>query len=246
MNINHNSHEQGTTLIELIVAMGILSIILAAMFSLVNVSQFRVTAEQNFVPVIQEARNGVDIMIRDIHRAGYPSPSLYMATPSDPSMAPAALQSRFAVGFVGLPAQACQIAFTCTTPGGFDLVLETNPDANSAAYKEQVQWVEYRLVRPAGSATGTLMRSMVPKAPGSDPLASAQLEPMIENVLNDPTNPADAIFSYSCGAAACVTPKDIQQVQINIRVRSYNIDMQTRQYRQATITALAQKMNPAY
>ena len=246
MNINHNTHEHGATLIELIVAMGILSIVLGAMFSLVNVSQFRVTSEQDFVPVVQEARNGMDIMIRDIHRAGYPSPSLYTATPSDPSMAAAALQNRFAVGFVGLPTQICQLTISCTTPGGFDLVMETNPDANSATYKEQVQWVEYRLVRPAGKATGTLMRSMVPKVPGSDPIASAQLEPLIENVLNDPTNPADAIFTYSCGAAACITPKDVQQVQINVRVRSYHIDMQTRQFRQATITALAQKMNPSY
>lgn len=236
---------RGFSLLELIVALAILSVILATIFEVINVSQVRFHSENDYLPAVQAARTGVDQIMTDIHRAGFPSPFLYTATPDNPAAAPLALQQRFSVGFVGIPSQTCQTGTTCTVPTGFDLLLETNPDPYNPAYQEQVQWVEYRLVRPAGAAAGTLMRSITPKVPGTDPLAGAQLVPFINNVLNDPANPADAIFTYSCGGVTpCATPRDIQQVRINLRVRSFRPDPQTRQFRQVTVTGLAQRMNP--
>ncbi|MBZ5526554.1 MAG: prepilin-type N-terminal cleavage/methylation domain-containing protein [Acidobacteriia bacterium] len=245
MRINKNK-SRGASLIELLVSMAILGTIMTTMFQLLRDSQYRVTAEQDFTPVFQEVRNSVDLIIRDIHRAGYPSPFTYAATPDDPLLAPAPLQNMFSVGLVGLPTQTCLPTVTCAVPNGFDLLLEVNPDTNSVVFKDQVQWVEYRLVRPAGSQTGTLMRSMIPKASGTDPYSTAKLTPVIENVLNDPANPADAIFTYSCAPAACTKTGDINQVLVNVRVRSYHRDMQTNQYRVVTVAGLAQKMNPGY
>jgi hypothetical protein len=64
---------------------------------------------------------------------------------------------------------------------------------------------------------------------------------LIDNVLNDPANPADAVFSYPCGGCAV---QDLQQVLINLRVQSYRRDQQTGQFRQITLVELAQRMNP--
>lgn len=229
----------------MVIAMAILALIIGAVFELLAGVQFRHKSEEDFLPAVQMARQGVDTILRDIHRAGYPSPFLYTATPDDPSTAPASLQRGFSVGFVGRPSQGCQLGSTCAVPNGFDLLMEVNPDPLSAAYAEQVQWVEYRLVRPAGSPEGTLMRSMVPKVPGTDPQASANFVPFIDNVLNDPNNPADAIFIYSCaGATPCSTPNDLQQVRINLRVRSFDPDAKTGQYRVMTLAGLGQRMNP--
>ncbi len=243
--IAHPARERGSSLLELLVAMGILMLIIGTVLDLADLAQFRHTSEQDFLSAVQMARQGVDQIMYDVHRAGYPSPFLYTATPDDPSTAPATLQRRFSVGFVGLPAQTCQTGSTCTVPNGFDLLLEGNPDPLNPIYQEQVQWVEYRLVRPTGSATGTLMRSMTPKTIGTDPIAGANLVPIVANVLNDPSNPADAIFTYSCaGATPCATPSDIRQVRINLRVQSFHADPKTRQFRQITLSGLAQRMNP--
>lgn len=243
--ISHPARERGFTLLEMLVALGILMLITGTVLQLADVAQFRHTSEQDFLPAVQMARQGMDQIMIDVHRAGYPSPFLYTATPDDPSTAPSTLQSRFSVGIVGRPSQACQTGSTCTVPNGFDLLLETNPDPLSPAYQEQVQWVEYRLVRPAGSTTGTLMRSMTPKTPGIDPIAGANLIPFVDNVLNDPSNPADAIFTYSCaGATPCATPSDIRQVRINLRAQSFRADPKTGQFRQITLSGLAQRMNP--
>ncbi len=238
---NH-SPARGFSLVEILLVVTISLVISAAIFGLLDVAQVRNRSEADFLHGVQHARLGVSQITADIHGAGFPYPYLFASTSADPSAAPASLQSLFSVGFVGLPSQSCAIGSTCTLPTGFDLLLETNPDPLSAT---GVQWIEYRLVRPVGSPTGTLNRSAIQKAPGTDPIATAKLVPFVVNVLNDPTNSSDAIFNYVCSGTPC-TPKNLQQVQINLRVRSFGPDLKTGQYRVISLSGLAQRMNPTF
>jgi prepilin-type N-terminal cleavage/methylation domain-containing protein len=234
---------KGFTLLELVIAMAMFLVVSGAVFMLLENAQLKLMSEQNIVPVLQESRVGVDLMVRDIHRSGFPSPFEFSNTPDDPSTAPAALQNLFSVGFVGQPNQSCVVGGTCLVPNGFDLLMESVPDP--ANPNQQVQWIEYQLVRAAGQTSSTLMRRQVPKdvALGFAG-APATWIPILENILNDPNNPADAIFTYPCPGAVCPTANQLQQVQISLRVQSYRPDPRTGQYRQVSVVEVAQRMNP--
>lgn len=229
----------GFTILELVIAMAMLLVISGAIFLLLEDAQFKLMGELNMVPVLQESRLAMDLIVRDIHRAGFPSPYLFV---SDPAIATPAVQQLFSVGFVGLPTQSCVVNGTCTVPNGFDLLMESNPNP---ANNTRVQWIEYLLVRPAGASTSKLLRRQVDKDPVAGPAgAPANWVPVLENVLNDPNDPADAIFTYPCTGGTCPTADHLQQVQINLRIRSYQIDMQTHQYRQLSVVEVASRMNP--
>jgi type II secretory pathway pseudopilin PulG len=235
--------QHGFSLVELVIATSMFMIVSAAIFSLLENTQFRVMGEQDIVPVLQESRVAMDLIVRDIHRAGFPSPFEFSTTPDDPTaLLPLKDQNVFSIGFVGLPARTCTVGATCSLPNGFDLLMESIPDSLN---NQQVQWIEYQLVRPAGSTTSKLMRSQVPKNAAAGPLGVVpNWVPVLENILNDPGNPAEAIFIYPCPGSVCPAAKDLQQVQINLRVQSFRPDPQTHQYRQLSVVETAQRMNP--
>jgi len=239
-----SNRRSGFTLFELVIAMGMFLVVSAAVFLLLNDAQVKLMGEQNMVPVLQESRVAMDAMVRDIHRAGFPSPYEFPQSmvPDDPSTAIAPNQNLFSVGFVGWPNQNCIVNGTCTLPNGFDLAMESKPDPPTTP----VQWIEYQLVRAAGQTKSTLMRRQIQKDAAVG-LAGAAPNwiPILENVLNDPNNPADAIFTYpQCNSGVCPTAKQLQQVQINLRVQSYKADLQTNQFRQISVIEVAQRMNP--
>src|SRR5574337_852552 len=78
--LTHRGRMRGSSLLEIVVAIAILMLIIGSVLELINTAQFRHTSEQDFLPALQMARSGLDQIIRDVHRAGYPSPFLYTAT----------------------------------------------------------------------------------------------------------------------------------------------------------------------
>jgi type II secretory pathway pseudopilin PulG len=237
------NRKSGFTILELVIATSMFMVISSAIFLLLQNAQMKLMGEQNVVPVLQESRVAMDLIVRDVHRSGFPSPFEFSATPDDPSTAPPALQNLFSVGFVGQPTQACVVGGTCAIPNGFDLLMESIPDPTNP--NQQVQWIEYQLVRGAGQTQSTLLRRQVPKDVTLGPAgAAANWVPVLENILNDPNNPADAIFTYPCPGGICPTADQLQQVQIKLVVQSYRRDPQTNQYRQITVEEVAQRMNP--
>jgi prepilin-type N-terminal cleavage/methylation domain-containing protein len=179
----------GFTLIELLTALGIFLLITGAAFSLLSTSQQRYQTESQVLTSFQEARLGLDQMVRDINDAGFPPPTFFSS--SQPLMS---ASSPFAwslgSGYAGSP---CQIGTggggTCTTasdsaPGDFDLIIETNPNPQDAS--SQVQWIRYQL-------QGTiLMRGVTNKTSGGDPDAatSSVLVPFVQNVVNNACPPS--------------------------------------------------------
>ena len=206
--------QQGFSLTELMIVMVIFLVITGTVFGLLNAAQTRYRAELEFLESFQGARLGMEMMVRDIHNAGYPPPYTFAGNlgtpptpvayppgiwtipngiPGTPGVAPAILQSRFATGILGVTGAAvdpnCTVnggATPCTIPSSWDLILELDIDPENVAAPNQVEWVRYALTRAAGAATSTLFRTVSTKVPGANPAAALSNVPFVENVVQNP------------------------------------------------------------
>ena len=193
-----DGQERGFTLIEILAAMGIFLLVTGAAFALLTSSQQRYTTESQVLNSFQEARLGLDQMVRDINDAGFPSKAFTNGAPSSYAVTPFAWSTG-----AGYPANACQIGTagggTCTTasdsaPGDFDIIIETEPNPLDAACAPncQVQWIRYQLLGT------TLMRGVAPKTGGDpDGATAGQLVPFVENVVNQSPTLQIGLFQLS-------------------------------------------------
>ena len=186
MNLASSAHGQfGFTLMELLVALGIFLLITGAAFTLLSTSQQRYQTESQVLTSFQEARLGLDQMVRDINDAGFPPPTYFSAgSPQQSASSPFGWSP-------GYPALSpCQVGTggggTCLTPGDFDIIIETdpNPQDPTCAPNCPVQWIRYML--QAGGTT--LMRGAVNKTYLHDPYFDTSqpgvMGPFVQNVVN--------------------------------------------------------------
>jgi prepilin-type N-terminal cleavage/methylation domain-containing protein len=176
------ARQYGFTIIELLVALGIFLLVTGAAFTLLGTSQRRYQTETQVLTSFQEARLALDQIVRDVNDSGYPPPTFTDGVAADSVSSPFAWSP-------GYPNSSCQIATggggSCTTatpndtsPGDFDLIIETNPNRLT---NPNVQWIRYQLLGT------TLYRGTAQKQSGHDPDAdtSAQLVPLVQNVINN-------------------------------------------------------------
>jgi len=177
----------GFTLIELLVALGIFLLITGAAFGLLSSSQQRYQTESQVLTSFQEARLGLDQMVRDINDAGFPPPTFFSSSnPLQSASSPFGWSPGYTVP------TPCQIGTagggTCVSPGDFDIIIETdpNPQDPTCAPNCLVQWIRYTL---QGT---TLMRGVANKAPSADPAVqtSSALVPFVQNVVNNTCPPS--------------------------------------------------------
>lgn len=218
----------GFTLVELLVALGIFLLVTGAAFTLLGSSQQRYQTESQVLNSFQEARLGLDQIVRDVNDSGFPPPTFNDGNAADAiyfAISPFAWSSGS-----GYPGTSCQIGTagggTCATatagdsaPGDFDVIIETNPNRQDAL--SQVQWIRYQLVGT------TLMRGVVSKVVNADPdadtSAAGVLVPFVQNVVNNvcppqiptcqtaypgifPGGTPVPIFSYTCDAGNVSPP----------------------------------------
>jgi prepilin-type N-terminal cleavage/methylation domain-containing protein len=249
-----STRRQGFSLIEMLVSVAVFTVVMAAVFGLMISSQQRYQAETDKLDTFQGARQAMDLMVRDIHIAGYPpanafSPAVIAANPQ-----------RVALPFgwsPNYPVTPCTVGVNCSATGGpapFDLIIETDVDplANNG-----VEWVRYRL-----NGT-TLERGMATKAAGADPANTTQgvMVPYVENVMNNTTaaemtflrgfyptlflgNAPVPVFTFQFDAGGVNIPSAIRSVNITLIVRSTNVDQKTRQPIMVTLTGFARRVNP--
>jgi len=235
---------RGFTILELMIAMGIFLVICGAMFGLLELSQKRYSSESQLSGSFQEARLGVDQILRDVNVSGYPSKNLF----SNPLNSNSYAVSPFAwePGYNGANSNnPCQVTLTCNpTPAKFDLIVET--DINGT-----VSWIRYQLKNT------TLYRSVVAKSsinPVSATSAAAVMTPFVENVMNNvgepllgdirAQNPAMfsngpvPIFQYTCDtpsgpqpcdrvAAPYNAPQNISDIDVTLLVKTPDVDIET-------------------
>src|ERR1700757_2364442 len=118
-----NKHHRGFTLIELLVALGIFLLVAGAAFTLLGSSQRRYQTESQVLTSFQEARLGLDQIVRDVNDSGYPPPSFAGTDPTKFASTPFAWKPSY-------PGNPCQIGTggggNCQTPDDFDLIVETD------------------------------------------------------------------------------------------------------------------------
>jgi prepilin-type N-terminal cleavage/methylation domain-containing protein len=255
-----SANARGFTLLELMVSMGIFLVICAAMFSLLQMSQQRYSTESQLSGSFQEARLGIDQIIRDVNISGYPSFGMF----SNPASAASYAVSPFAWD-PGYPASPpCQVGLTCTTPSDFDLIVETDFGNGSG-----VNWIHYQL-----DGT-TLYRAVVPKTVGTDPVtatsAPALMTPFVENVMNNAPEPllseireqyptmyptgAVPLFQYSCSTPSGPQPcssapapynqvQKISDIDVTLIVKTPHVDLSNDSLKLMELTGRGHRSNP--
>lgn len=235
--------ERGFTIMELMIATAIFLVICGAMFGLLQLSQQKYSSETQLSGAFQETRLAIDQIVRDFNVSGYPSRSMFSTLPSN--------TTQYAAGPVAwspnYPGTFCSLGTTggpaCTTPGDFDLILETD-------LGNGVSWIRYQLIGT------TLFRSVVPKAAGTDPATAtsdpAVMVPFLTDVMN--SGPAQRIFKFSCetptGPQACSAAGNygaanyIRNVDIMLIVMTRQPDLQTRRPNLVELEGRGHRVNP--
>ncbi len=252
---------------ELLMAMAIFILICGAMFGLLQLSQQKYSSESQLSGTFQEARLAIDQIVRDVNDAGYPPLSFFSqvpALPADYAYSPIVWAPGYVAGSgVVTP---CLIGTagggTCSSPGDFDLIIETTLSG-------QVNWIRYQLVGT------TLFRGFVPKT-ATDPIsatsAAGVMVPFVTNVMNNPDaatlglitaqNPTMfpggvpvPVFQYLCetpsGLLACPAaginnaPGEIRDVDVTLIVATRQRDAQTQRLKLVELNGRGHRLNPS-
>lgn len=256
--------QAGFTMLELLVAVAIFVVIGSAIFTLLGNSQKEFRTESQLLGSFQEARIGLDQIVRDAGDAGYPPQNHFLVLPA---------ANNYAIGPLGwMPGYttntACLIGTagggTCTTPGDFDVIFEGDDNDGNG-----VRWTRYELIGT------TLYRGAVAKGVGTDPVtatnAAGVMLPYVTNVMNNapsaqiatfqaeypsmfPGGAAQPIFQFICDSAAgdvlCQnaggsnSPSNVRDVEIRLIVMSPQQDMQTQKWRLVELNGRARRINP--
>jgi prepilin-type N-terminal cleavage/methylation domain-containing protein len=223
MNRAHKprSEQSGFTLLEMVMVVFILTIMMGVVFQQVNLVQRRSRTEQSKLDAFQQARDFVDVIVRDIHGAGYPNARI-----QDPSQVTTGINStNNAIGLVKVAAGELRLE-TFSTQGTVIAVV-------------------YQL------SSGTLSRSQAPKVAGSPLTAqTVALETGVERVQNTDvftaykgdgtvvTLPVD--ISTTSGAQAIAS---IRSIEIRLQVQGAVSDLQTKTYPVTTLRSMARVTN---
>ncbi len=241
------NRQSGFSFIEVLVVIAVFTLITGITFGLLDTSQQRYRMESQVLDSFQGAQIAMDQMARDIHAAGYPPPNSLVTIPEKVASSPFAWTP-------GYPVTPCSVpAGGCTTPGDFDLIIETDVDPQN---NNGVEWVRYRL-------NGTTLERGWAKKTGADPdtATAGNMIIYVENVMNNassaqraalqasyptlfPGNAPVPIFSYTYDAGKPLQPENIREVSITLIVQAQNLDPKTRQPRVVTLTGLARRLNP--
>jgi prepilin-type N-terminal cleavage/methylation domain-containing protein len=241
--IKGRKQPNGYSLVELLVATALFTIIAGTVFSLLLGAQLRYKGESDVTTAFQQANVAIDQITRDVHSAGYP-PASSFAAPATLALRNQqypklmALPFSWSPGYTNTPPTPCTVLGSCgAVPGDYDLILETDTgDGNG------VEWIRYSL---QGT---TLMRGVTPKVAWADPVASTSagvLVPYLDNVMNG--SKSRAVFSYcsdnGCDAAVGLV-SNILRVNVMLMVQSTQPDPQTGQFRTVTLTGQATRFKP--
>jgi len=238
MKITTKSRANGYSLVELLLATVIFTIIAGAAFSLLFSTQLRYRSESDVTTSFQQANVAIDQITRDVHSTGYPPANSFAAgvVQANPKLValPFSWSTRVPTSYPNSP---CTVNGSCgTVPGDYDLILEVDSGDGKG-----VQWIRYSL-----DGT-TLMRGIASKTPFGDPVTSTSaagiLTPYLDNVMNG--SQSLAIFSYGYDSTnPAKQPSNIRVVNIMLIVQSSEPDPQTHQFRTITLTGQAARFNP--
>ena len=134
--------QSGFTLIEVLTSLLILTIVTGAVFEQINKMQKRSSSEAIKLDMDQQARDFLDLTVRDLHTAGYPNATMYSN--------PLAFPSKVAAGLVSVsPTQ---------------ILMEGDVNNDGTVYSVQINYVA---ADPGDPACPCIRRSAVAKIDAS-------------------------------------------------------------------------------
>jgi len=259
-NTSQKRSEQGFSLIEMMIAALIFILLCGAAFALLSVAQQRYQTESQVLNSFQEARFGLDEIVRDINGSGYPAKNMFSYVNTPPGNLYAITTIAWAPNYPNSP---CQIG-SCTTPGNFDLIVERDVDY---WHKDGVEWTRYQLLG------NVLSRSQTYKVVGQQPdmTTAPSFVPYVQNVMNDapaaqiaqfqavypnmfPGGNPVPVFTYTCytpyGPQPCAlagsynSPVNVTDVEVTLIVMAPTQDAQTGQVRLIELHGRGHSLNP--
>ena len=199
----------GFSLIELLLVFLLLSVVLGAVFSQINLVQQRARAEQVKLDIFQESREFLDQMVRDLHQAGYPNIRMFDTSGWSPPLN-------------ATPRNDTRLAASLTKIAPDEVVFEGDMDGDG-----QVDVLDYKLQpASAGNNCPCLQRSQVLKSTGGTLFST-----LAQNVQSAGTT-ADPIFvaykadgtvvtsADTASAGGLLTLAGIKTVQITLKVKA--------------------------
>jgi prepilin-type N-terminal cleavage/methylation domain-containing protein len=251
-----SKNQSGFTLLEMLVSVLVFILISGTIFQLLTNTQKSGQTDSQMRDTFQEARLGLDQIVRDINDAGYPPANQFTALPvvTNYAQSPIAWSPNY-------PVTPCTVGGTCTSPGSYDIIFEEDYDGTG------VKWIRYQL---QGT---TLWRGVTPKVAGTDPVtatnAAGVMYPYVQNVMNNapsaqitqiratypnmfPGGNPVPIFNYtldnSTGTAGCVaalnSPCNVRAVQVRLIVQTPQRDATSRTLRLVELNGQGRRMNP--
>lgn len=169
-------NQRGHTLVELLVAVGILGLVTAGVFGQLNTAAQRIYTEQVKVDNFDQARDFVDQFFRDINQIGYPNGRIVT------NLANGINDTRVAVGLVKISPTS----------------IWFEGDINGTGVVQEVQYQ----INGSGTCALCLQRSAVPKITGNPLTGQSPADWGTE--VNDLTTPI--IFTYFDVNGAQITP----------------------------------------
>ncbi len=174
------SSQAGFSLLELIIATAILTIVMAAVFNGVNLVTQRSQAEQVKVDLTQEGREFIDEFERDLHQAGYPNCRM---------VATSGASNCDYTGGTTLAAKNSQVAAGLVYISSTLIIFEGDVDGDGAVDSVQYQLVDSTNAAPTVGSTCpcTIRRSQVKKdvTNSTAPLAQTpSFSQELQNVVN--------------------------------------------------------------
>jgi prepilin-type N-terminal cleavage/methylation domain-containing protein len=262
-----NRREKGFSLIEMMIAAVIFILLCGAAFALLSVAQQRYQTESQVLNSFQEARFGLDEMVRDVNGSAYPAQNLFSYNNVPAANLYAMTPLAWDPGY--LTSSPCLITTGggggCSTPGDFDVIVERDVDY---WHRDGVEWTRYQL-------QGTILsRSQTYKVVGGDPSSTTQpaFVPFVQNVMNNASpaqiaqfqafypqmfpggNPVP-VFSFFCyspfgpsqpcpSAGSYDSPLNVTDVEITLIVMAPTKDAQTGQPRLIELHGRGHSLNP--
>lgn len=267
----HQEGQAGFSLIEMMIAAAIFVLLCAAAFALLTLAQQRYQTESQVLNSFQEARFGLDEIVRDVNGAGFPPINSFSFSNVNPPSATLYASTPIAWDPNYQANKPCQIGTagggTCDTPTDFDIIIERDVDPWR---RDGVEWTRYQL------AGNILSRSQTSKSAAGEPDATTQAAfvPYVQNVMNNasvaqiaqfqavypqmfPGGKPVPVFTYFCPnpapppqtracwqAGANNSPVNVTDIEVTLIVMAPNVDAQTGVPRLIELHGRGHTLNP--
>src|SRR6516164_5212596 len=224
--------QRGFTLLELMIVLLILSLIVGAVFSQLNLAQQRLSTEENRLDDFQQARDFVDQFFRDINEIGTPNTQLFDLTQT---FSPALATPQTSYSWANAYINDSRFAVGLTKINSNEIHFEGSVNGDGT-----VQSIVYML-NGSGSCSLCMQRSQVNKVTNVDPLTQAtnwgtEVNDIISSAVftyyqydgTQVTIPSGGI-DYTTSTNAQILA-NVKTIEINLTIRNPNVvDRQTGQ-----------------